>query len=566
MTNPSEIVFTQKIHSQTFHSQPVLDGLKPTLYSLDSHRGKRLIEQFLHPPSSLNFELGGRGVYFVSDRCNLHCTYCKGLASEIVPPDLDEFEAVVRGWSTRKLKYLHLTGLEPTVSKCLIEYLKIAQKYHVAVSLSTNGYQDFSTYRELVRHGVKYLAISLDAHNETLAQQMGRQEHIYSRVSNTIQRLVALKQKYDLKIVICLAITKANFYLLPEIVADFLEHLHPDDIRLIPVAQEVFTEQDRAYYHSVLQPKLLALASERYPFLRYRINNFFSVRGLHHTSVKKCYVVLDERTVGGKSLYPCNIYIRERGKPITSLSDPHQNETVWRWFLQHNSLEDPICTKYCCDVTREYNLMLQNYVDQLTEQGMFQPSRIITSILQEPSIQNIFHQLHETEWPFKGLAVHLQRTSLNAGYLGMSLNWHEITVYYAMRAALLHDVGKLHPAIRHLNCEQALDAHTKRLFRGHVNYGRILLSQMGYCVEGNIAFHHHERIDGTGYHKIPLKWPMAELVGLSDAYTALTEDRGHRESFSPAQAIEMIRAGECGRFREAYVDTLQHCYEQHLLC
>ncbi|NTV92839.1 MAG: hypothetical protein HGA72_06110, partial [Chlorobiaceae bacterium] len=106
-----------------------------------------------------------------------------------------------------------------------------------------------------------------------------------------------------------------------EIVADFLHNLHPDDIRLIPVAQEHFTPEDHAYYDQAIRPQLLKLASEAYPFLLYRINNFFTVRGLHNSSLEKCYVVLDERTVGGTDIYPCNIYIRERGTPITSVID-----------------------------------------------------------------------------------------------------------------------------------------------------------------------------------------------------------------------------------------------------
>ena len=544
--------------------QSVLNTLKTTLYSLDGDRAKKLIEQLIYPPSNLNFTLNGRGVYFVSNQCNLQCTYCKGLSSGFVPPNLEEFEYVLQEWHKRNLKYLHLTGLEPTVCPYILDYLQIAQKYHFEVSMSTNGYTDFERYLELIRYGLKYLSISLDAHNEAIASQMGGREDIYTKVSANIQRLVALKRKYDLKVVICLAITKLNFPVLPEIVADFLTNLHPDDIRLIPVAQEQFTPDEQEYYQRLIQPQLLRLASKKYPFLRYRINNFFDVRGLGASDVERCYVVLDERTVGGQYLYPCNIYIRERGQPIAAVTDPDKNAKIWRWFLQHNCQHDSICKQYCCDVTREYNLMIHRCLQDLQAYPFFQPPVILASILQEVPIQQTFQQLQHKE--FLTLESHLKRTALNAGYLGQQLDWHFLTVYYAMRAALLHDIGKSHAAIRHLAGQHYLAPHHKQLVRQHTRYGKEILDQLGYEVEGKIALQHHERIDGSGYQKIKLNWHIAELVALSDAYTALTEDRYGRSQFSSSDSVQMIRAGECGPFRGMHVTALQQCHDHKQLC
>jgi HD-GYP domain-containing protein (c-di-GMP phosphodiesterase class II) len=288
------------------------------------------------------------------------------------------------------------------------------------------------------------------------------------------------------------------------------------------------------------------------------------VRGLRNTPVGKCYVVLDERTVGGNDIYPCNIYIRERGNPIASVAEQNQNEKIWRWFLNHNSMKDHICVNYCCDVTREYNLMVENYVKFLIEQHVFQPQSTLEFILREEPIEKIFQQFQRD--PFAALDTHLKRTALNAGYLGTSLNWHFLTIYYLMRAALLHDIGKSHSAIRQLNLMHNLDPYNKGLFRKHIFYGKDMLDHLGYPVEGNIAFRHHERIDGSGYQHIKLNWPMAELVSLSDAYTALTENRKGRDKFSPSESVRMISTGECGPFRGMYLNALRNCYENKLLC
>jgi HD-GYP domain-containing protein (c-di-GMP phosphodiesterase class II) len=160
----------------------------------------------------------------------------------------------------------------------------------------------------------------------------------------------------------------------------------------------------------------------------------------------------------------------------------------------------------------------------------------------------------------------MKRTALNAGYLGTLLNWHVITIYYLIRSAFLHDIGKSHNAIRHLNFVNNLDPYEKLLFRKHTLYGKDMLYLMGYQVEGDIAFYHHERIDGSGYQKIHINWPMAELVSLADTYTALTEVRHGRGKISPSVSVKMIQAGECGPFREMYLNALRNCYEQELLC
>ncbi len=549
--------------SKPTDTQNVLDRFTSTFYSLDSLRGQKLIDQFLRPPANLNFALHGRGVYFISNQCNLNCTYCKGLDASIVPPGLDEFEQVIRNWRGRQLKYLHLTGLEPTASTCLVEYLKIAEKYGLDVSMSTNGYQDFQQYAEFVRHGVKYLSISLDAHNNSITRKLGQRDDIYDRVSANIRQLAALKQRHDLKIVICLTITKLNFPLLPEIVADFLENLHPDDIRLIPVAQETFSEADRAYYEREIRPRLLRIVSPRYPFLLFRINHFFDIRGLSHSPAQKCYVALDERTVGGQRIYPCNIYIRERGRPIAAATDPEQNLKIWRWFLDHDSLSDPICANYCCDVTREYNRMVDAQLQSLNERQAFQPPRILETIMQDAPIRQCFDELQRDA--LTALETHLTRTALNAGELGMRLDWHLLTRYYLMRAALLHDIGKSHPNIRRESL-LPIAPHQKQILRQHTDYGKEMLIRLGYAMEAEIAYLHHERPDGAGYHHIPLQWPMVEVVALADVYSALTEDRNHRPKLSTEKAVATILAGECGAFREPYLRALQACHEDRCLC
>jgi HD-GYP domain-containing protein (c-di-GMP phosphodiesterase class II) len=62
---------------------------------------------------------------------------------------------------------------------------------------------------------------------------------------------------------------------------------------------------------------------------------------------------------------------------------------------------------------------------------------------------------------------------------------------------------------------------------------------------GEIASCHHERLDGTGYHR-GLPAPMLPLtarpLAAADAYQAMTEPRAHRAPLPPDRAADQLRA------------------------
>jgi HD-GYP domain-containing protein (c-di-GMP phosphodiesterase class II) len=73
---------------------------------------------------------------------------------------------------------------------------------------------------------------------------------------------------------------------------------------------------------------------------------------------------------------------------------------------------------------------------------------------------------------------------------------------------------------------------------------------------------HHERLDGSGYHRgvgASSLQPEARLLAAADAYHAMTEPRPHREAFMPGDAAEMLteeaRAG--GLASEAVAAVLE---------
>ena len=70
--------------------------------------------------------------------------------------------------------------------------------------------------------------------------------------------------------------------------------------------------------------------------------------------------------------------------------------------------------------------------------------------------------------------------------------------------------------------------------------------------------HHHERWDGSGYpdglaaDEIPLE---AAIVGLADAWDAMTTDRPYHRALTVDEAAAEIRHGRGGQFAPAVVDA-----------
>ncbi len=73
-----------------------------------------------------------------------------------------------------------------------------------------------------------------------------------------------------------------------------------------------------------------------------------------------------------------------------------------------------------------------------------------------------------------------------------------------------------------------------------------------------IAYHHHERWDGTGYphglagEGIPLS---ARIVAIVDAYDAITSERPYKPAQSHEEAIGRIVADRGSHFDPALVDS-----------
>ena len=141
-------------------------------------------------------------------------------------------------------------------------------------------------------------------------------------------------------------------------------------------------------------------------------------------------------------------------------------------------------------------------------------------------------------------------------------------------AAALHDIGKISIPDTILNKPGKLTPEEIVVMRTHTTNGSKMVEMLdGATGEDylryayNICRYHHERWDGKGYpdglsgEDIPI---CAQVVGLADAFDALTTQRVYKPSIPYATAVNMILNGECGVFSPKLLSCFKHVCQQFM--
>ncbi|MFA9444936.1 HD domain-containing phosphohydrolase [Egicoccus sp. AB-alg6-2] len=128
----------------------------------------------------------------------------------------------------------------------------------------------------------------------------------------------------------------------------------------------------------------------------------------------------------------------------------------------------------------------------------------------------------------------------------------DVEVVRVRRAALVHDVGRAatHPAVWQKRGPLGADEWEQvRLHAYHTE--RVLARAPSLAPLADLARSHHERLDGSGYHRaLPAaSLPRAaRLLAVADAFHAMTEPRPHRAALTARQAGAILAAdADAGR-------------------
>ncbi len=149
----------------------------------------------------------------------------------------------------------------------------------------------------------------------------------------------------------------------------------------------------------------------------------------------------------------------------------------------------------------------------------------------------------------KAKDVQLYRHSLRVQSLALSfttmvLHLPEAEALTIGLAAFLHDLGKINISEKILLKASGLTGQEFEIIQEHPGYGANMLSQ--FKLMQNVVplvYHHHERMDGTGYpdgirgEAIPLG---ARIIAIADAFEVMTSHRTYQKSRTLQQAFEEL--------------------------
>jgi len=140
-----------------------------------------------------------------------------------------------------------------------------------------------------------------------------------------------------------------------------------------------------------------------------------------------------------------------------------------------------------------------------------------------------------------GLGEHLRGVAGLAADVGRHLGLAVEDLDVLVRAAELHDIGKIGIPDRILHKAGPLDEVETAMIHTHTLIGeRILAAAPAMAPVASVVRSTHERWDGGGYPdglagpEIPL---AARIVFVCDAFDAMTSNRPYREARSPGEAI-----------------------------
>lgn len=132
-------------------------------------------------------------------------------------------------------------------------------------------------------------------------------------------------------------------------------------------------------------------------------------------------------------------------------------------------------------------------------------------------------------------------------------------------ASMMHDIGKLMIPSSILDKPGKLTSEEYEIIKKHTEYGYQLLEHSpGRVMEiaKNIAYQHHERWDGKGYHKIEGEAIdyYSRIIAIVDVFDALASKRSYKEPWTLEDAYNEIVAQAGKQFDPTLVQTFQACF------
>lgn len=131
--------------------------------------------------------------------------------------------------------------------------------------------------------------------------------------------------------------------------------------------------------------------------------------------------------------------------------------------------------------------------------------------------------------------------------------------------ALLHDLGKIAIPLHILESTGRLSDDEMKVMKAHVRITEMILEGVVDDDVLQIAVRHHEKLDGTGYHKglsaADMTLPQ-QIIAVADILSALYGKRSYKEAFSKEKILDIMNSdADKGKINRTVVTTLERNYD-----
>ncbi len=190
--------------------------------------------------------------------------------------------------------------------------------------------------------------------------------------------------------------------------------------------------------------------------------------------------------------------------------------------------------------------MVGGIVSAVLQNKNLQLQSRINRIRWQHAQQDVLHKLvMASEFRDNDTGDHIKRMSKYSRVIGKWIELDEDQLDLLERAAPLHDIGKIGIPDEILLKPGRLSDSERKVMQEHTRIGGDILSGSHPLIIASrqIANHHHEKWDGTGYPKglkgeeIPL---FARICAIADVFDALTMKRPYKEPWPVEKAVEWI--------------------------
>ncbi|WP_308429285.1 HD-GYP domain-containing protein [Cellvibrio zantedeschiae] len=201
------------------------------------------------------------------------------------------------------------------------------------------------------------------------------------------------------------------------------------------------------------------------------------------------------------------------------------------------------------DTYREARRLTRSLLDDLRLGGVINSEQAKSTV--KECVHSILRNSDALIWMSKirtqdeYTAEHCLNVCILAIAFGRHLGMSEGDLERLGLCGLLHDVGKMRVQPEVLHKPASLTEKEFNMMKAHTVHGRnLLMSSPGIPNSTiDVAYSHHERIDGTGYPRGLSSSGISEfakIIAIVDAYDAMTADRCYSPSIPSTEALKII--------------------------